>query len=127
MIALAGQNGVADAVDFAGFVDDQKLRDAYRDCTLFALPSHAEGFGIVFLEAMARGKPCLGAQAGAIPEIIDPASGVLADYGNVPQIAARLVWALQQQWDSAAIKAHAAQFSYPAFRARLERALRNVS
>jgi glycosyltransferase involved in cell wall biosynthesis len=127
LIALAGQNGVADAVDFAGFVDDQKLRDAYRDCTLFALPSHAEGFGIVFLEAMARGKPCLGAQAGAIPEIIDPASGVLADYGNVPQIAARLVWALQQQWDSAAIKAHAAQFSYPAFRARLERALRNVS
>lgn len=123
LTALAAQRGVADSVEFSGFADDQKLRDAYRDCTLFALPSQGEGFGIVFLEAMARGKPCLGTRAGAIPEIIDEASGALADYGDVPQIAARLVWALQQPWNSAAIKARAAQFSYAAFKVRLEKAL----
>jgi glycosyltransferase involved in cell wall biosynthesis len=121
--ALAGQRGVADAVEFSGFVDDQQLRDAYRDCTLFALPSSGEGFGIVFLEAMARGKPCLGARAGAIPEIIDQSSGMLVDYGDVTQIAAAIISALQHPWDSAAIKAHAAQFSYPVFEERLAKAL----
>ncbi len=123
LMALAEHQGVADAVEFSGFLDDKGLREAYRTCTLFALPSYSEGFGIVFLEAMSRGKPCLGANAGAIPEIIDQASGVLASYGNLAQITTQLVWALQHHWDSTAIKAHAAQFSYPAFRARLERAL----
>jgi glycosyltransferase involved in cell wall biosynthesis len=123
LMALAEQRGVADAVEFSGFLGDKGLREAYRTCTLFALPSYSEGFGIVFLEAMSRGKPCLGANAGAIPEIIDQTSGVLATYGNLAQIATQLVWALQHQWDSAAIKARAAQFSYPIFRARLERAL----
>ena len=123
LVALAEQKGVADAVEFAGFVDDQQLREAYRDCTLFALPSCAEGFGIVFLEAMARGKPCLGARAGAVPEIIDQTSGVLAGYGNLAEITDQVVWALQQKWDSRAIKARAAQFSYPAFKARLQQAL----
>jgi glycosyltransferase involved in cell wall biosynthesis len=124
LVALAGQRGVADAVEFAGFVDDEKLRAAYRDCTLFALPSFGEGFGLVFLEAMSRGKPCLGARAGAVPEIIDQTSGVLVGYGNIPELTTQMVWALQHQWDAVAIKARAAQFSYPAFKARLEKALR---
>lgn len=120
---LAMSLGGADAVDFAGFVDDDGLRAAYRDCALFALPSKGEGFGIVFLEAMAQGKPCLGARAGATPEIIDPASGVLADYGAIPQIAAKAVWALQRRWNPEQIRQRAAQFSYPAFRERLRGAL----
>ena len=123
LMTLAEQCGMAEAVEFAGLVDDETLRDAYRDCAVFALPSHAEGFGIVFLEAMARGKPCLGALAGAIPGIIDPTSGARVDYGNIAQISARLVWMLHQPWDSAAIKARAAQFSYPAFKVRLQQAL----
>jgi glycosyltransferase involved in cell wall biosynthesis len=123
LVALARERGVADAVEFAGFVDDKKLREAYRDCTLFALPSFGEGFGLVFLEAMARGKPCLGARAGAVPEIIDQTSGVLVGYGNVPEITTQMVGALQQQWDSSAIKARAARFSYPVFKDRLYKAL----
>jgi phosphatidyl-myo-inositol dimannoside synthase len=123
LMTMADQRGVAAAVEFAGFVDDEKLVEAYRDCTLFALPSHAEGFGIVFLEAMTCGKPCLGARAGAIPELIDDASGLLVDYGNVDQLAAALVRALTQRWDPKRIMARAAQFSYPAFRTTLEQAL----
>lgn len=123
LVKLAAQRGVADSVEFAGFVDDQKLRAAYRNCTFFALPSYSEGFGLVFLEAMARGKPCLGARAGATPEIIDQTAGVLVTYGNVHQIADQLIWALKQPWDSAAIKARAAQFSYPVFKERLRHAM----
>jgi phosphatidyl-myo-inositol dimannoside synthase len=121
--ALTGRLGVSDAVEFAGHQSDEDLRAAYRDCTLFALPSRKEGFGIVYLEAMAAGKPCLGARAGATPEIIDAASGVLVDYGDVAQIASRLVWALQHPWDFVQIQRRAAQFDFPAFKSRLREAL----
>ena len=120
---LAARLGVADSVEFAGFVDDEHLRAAYRDCALFALTSSGEGFGIVFLEAMAHGKPCLGARAGAVPEIIDGMSGVLVDPGDISQIATQLVWALQHQWNPQQIKERADQFGYPVFRERLQRAL----
>jgi glycosyltransferase involved in cell wall biosynthesis len=120
---LAGQLGVAEAVEFAGFQTDEALRAAYRDCTLFALPSRKEGFGIVYLEAMANGKPCLGARAGATPEIIDDSSGVLVEFGQVGQIAERLVWALQHRWDPVQIHRRAAQFSYAGFKTRLQDAL----
>jgi phosphatidyl-myo-inositol dimannoside synthase len=120
---LAARLGVTGMVEFAGFIDDEHLRAAYRDCALFALPSSGEGFGIVFLEAMAHGKPCLGARAGAVPEIIDGTSGVLVDPGDVPQLAAQLVWALQHQWNPRQIRGRAAQFGYPVFRETLMRAL----
>jgi glycosyltransferase involved in cell wall biosynthesis len=120
---LAARLGVTGVVEFAGFFDDEHLREAYRDCALFALPSSGEGFGIVFLEAMAHGKPCLGARAGAVPEIIDGTSGVLVDPGDVRQVAAQLVWALQHQWNPKQIKERADQFGYPVFRERLQRAL----
>lgn len=120
---LTARLGMAGTVEFTGAVDDERLREAYRDCDLFALPSSGEGFGIVFLEAMAHGKPCVGARAGAVPEIIDLTSGVLVDPGDVRQIAAQLVWALQHQWNPKQIRERAAQFSYPVFQERLQRAL----
>jgi len=121
--ALANRLGVTGIVDFSGFVEEAALREEYRSCTLFALPSRKEGFGIVFLEAMANGRPCLGARAGATPEIIDATSGVLVEYGDVAQIAGRLVWALQRPWDSAQIQWRAAQFDYASFKSRLREAL----
>jgi glycosyltransferase involved in cell wall biosynthesis len=90
-----------------------------RTCRLFALPSKKEGFGLVFLEAMAHGRPCLGARAGGIPEVITPDTGVLADYGDVPAIAAACIAALQRDWHEPTILARAQAFSYSPFKARL--------
>lgn len=120
---LANEHGVGGAVEFAGRVHDAALREAYRTCTLFALPSRNEGFGIVFLEAMAHGKPCLGARAGAVPEIVDAASGVLVQFGRVGELASALTWALQHSWNPDQIRSRAMEFSYPLFRERLSRAL----
>ena len=122
---LASRLGLGGAVEFAGAVDDETLREAYRACALFALPSRGEGFGIVFLEAMAQGKPCLGARAGAVPEIVDESSGVLAGYGDVAEIARQAVWALQHAWNPAEIRRRSAQFSYPIFAQRLRETLGN--
>jgi glycosyltransferase involved in cell wall biosynthesis len=116
---LAQKLGLANAVEFLGYVNDRQLSTALSSCRLFALPSKKEGFGLVFLEAMAHGRPCLGANAGGIPEVIDAASGVLVDYGDVPSIAAVSVAALKREWSEAAILGRAHDFSYSPFKARL--------
>ncbi len=61
--SLALQLGVKDYVRFAGRVDHEELPDFYRLADLFVMPSIGEGFGIVFLEAMACGIPAIGLDA----------------------------------------------------------------
>lgn len=117
--ALARDLGVAQAVTFSGTIDDGKLRAEYAACDLFALPSRKEGFGLVFLEAMIHGKPCLGARAGGVPEVINEHVGALADYGNIPEIAAAVTDLVQHPRDPATIRAHADSFAFPAFKQRL--------
>lgn len=68
---LAVREGLADKVHFLGAVSDARLKKLYSKCTLFALPSMKEGFGIVFLEAMAVKKPVIGGNHGGTPEVID--------------------------------------------------------
>lgn len=117
---LARQHGLFEqGVEFTGFLDDARLDLELRQCRLFALPSRKEGFGLVFLEAMAHGRPCLGARAGGIPEVITEETGVLAEFGDVPGIAAAAVGALQRPWESAAILDRARAFSYQRFKERL--------
>jgi glycosyltransferase involved in cell wall biosynthesis len=80
----AAERHVDDAVVFTGPVSDEELERFYRDCDVFALPSKGEGFGIVFLEAMRYGKPCIGGNHGGTPEVIEPGvTGFLVDYGDV--------------------------------------------
>jgi glycosyltransferase involved in cell wall biosynthesis len=52
------------------------------------MPSKKEGFGIVFLEAMRSGKPCIGGNHGGTPDVIEHGkSGFLVEYGNVEELA----------------------------------------
>ena len=118
--AIALQAGLLrDAVEFLGFVDEKTLASELRSCRLFALPSRDEGFGLVFLEAMAHGRPCLGANAGGTPEVIALGTGVLVEFGDVPGIARACVGALRRDWDQNGILDHARKFSYQPFKRRL--------
>jgi phosphatidylinositol alpha-1,6-mannosyltransferase len=70
--ALAAEFGVAESVIFVGWVAQEELPDYYRLADLFVMPSTGEGFGIVFLEAMACGISVIGGnQDGSI----DPLGG----------------------------------------------------
>ena len=53
--SLAVECGVAKNVQFAGSVPPEKLPDYFRLADVFVMPSTGEGFGIVFLEALASG------------------------------------------------------------------------
>jgi phosphatidylinositol alpha-1,6-mannosyltransferase len=114
--------GLDAAVVFTGTLDDNTLRTEYERCRIFALPSTREGFGLVFLEAMAHGKPCVGVRAGAVPELVDSDSGLLAPPDDAPALAAALLAALRRPWEAARIRARAGCFSFSAFRQRLAQA-----
>jgi glycosyltransferase involved in cell wall biosynthesis/GT2 family glycosyltransferase len=70
-------------VRFAGFIDDNALREEYRNCDIFVAPSRYESFGLIFLEAMMFGKPVIGCRAGGMPEVIsDGIDGFLIPPGD---------------------------------------------
>jgi glycosyltransferase involved in cell wall biosynthesis len=110
-------------VEMLGFVTDQELSQELSHCRLFALPSTQEGFGLVYLEAMANGRPCLGARAAAVPEVITADSGVLTEPGSVESVAAGLIQGLGQTWDQTKIAARAELFSYENFKLNLSKQL----
>ncbi|MBD2230099.1 glycosyltransferase [Phormidium tenue] len=88
--------GLKDHVTLAGFVPDEEICDYYNLCDVFIMPSKGEGFGIVYLEALACGKPTVGGnQDGAIDALCSGELGILVNPDNTEEIAATLVEILQ--------------------------------
>ncbi|MEO7190498.1 MAG: glycosyltransferase family 4 protein [Vicinamibacterales bacterium] len=84
--------GISDAVTFTGFISAHARSTFYRDAALFAMPSRGEGFGLVYLEAMAQGLPCIASRQDAGQEVVrDGVTGLLVDQDDVPGLSARLV------------------------------------
>lgn len=73
---LAHDLAIADRVHFLGYLPLHALTAEYRNAAIFALPTEQEGFGIVFLEAMASSLPVVAGRAAAVPEVV--AEGVTA-------------------------------------------------
>lgn len=113
---LAADHNLTGIVEFVGYLADAELEYEFSRCRVFALPSEREGFGLVYIEAMAHGKPCVGANAGGTPEVITPETGLLCPYGDVPALAHACTEALTRKWNPATIQARADVFSYPRFR-----------
>lgn len=84
---------VQSGVFMPGFVSDAELDQLYRACYLFAMPSTGEGFGLVYLEAMSRSRPCVGGRLDATPYVVrHNETGVLIDDPTRPSdVAAALV------------------------------------
>jgi len=85
---IARDSGVQRHVHFLSGVSTSELSACYEAAELFALPSRGEGFGFVYLEAMARGKPVVGGAHGGAPEVIqDGVTGYLVQHGDTVQLA----------------------------------------
>ena len=103
--------GLDGSVRFTGFVSEATLAELYRRCAAFVMPSRGEGFGLVYLEAMRAGKPCVAARGSAAEEVVedgatgllvDPASETLAEALGIllgqPELARRMGEAGKQRW-----------------------------
>jgi phosphatidylinositol alpha-1,6-mannosyltransferase len=122
--ARAARQKVTHAVEFPGYRSDAELHQEFAACRVFALPSEKEGFGLVYLEALAHGRPSLGARSGGTPEVIDDECGTLVEYGNVTEIAASLVAMLRREWPTGPLVERSRKFSYLRFKERVASLLR---
>lgn len=98
--ACAASHGQEEAVIFAGFIPDHELADYYRLCDAFVMPSTGEGFGIVYLEALASGRPCIVGNQDASPEAIGNGRlGFVVDPRAPDEIVAAVIQFLSRQHD----------------------------
>jgi phosphatidylinositol alpha-1,6-mannosyltransferase len=130
--ARAEALGAKGAVEFTGFVPADRLAALYRASALLAMPSRHEGFGLVYLEAMRHGLPCIGSVSDAAGDVIeDGVSGFLVDQTDGRALADRIVRlladeSLRSRMGAAGRVRVASQFGYASFRARFAAALRRA-
>jgi glycogen(starch) synthase len=80
--------GVSEAVELPGFVDDQRLRQLVHRAGCVVIPSLYEPFGIVALEALAAGAPLIVARTGGLAELVAGThAGVTFEPGNPDDLA----------------------------------------
>lgn len=85
---IARDSGVQRHVHLFSDIPYDALSACYEAAEIFALPSRGEGFGFVYLEAMAHGKPVIGGAHGGAPEVIqDGVSGYVVQHGDPVQLA----------------------------------------
>jgi len=97
--------GLERHVVFAGDISHDEIASYYAVADVFAMPSRAllekgdvEGFGLVFLEANAYGKPCIGGRSGGVPDaVLDGETGLLVDPWDPMDIARAILRLLKDQ------------------------------
>jgi phosphatidylinositol alpha-1,6-mannosyltransferase len=125
----AAAAGLGDRVCFWGRVSDEEKQDLLHRCRCLALPSRGEGFGLVYLEAMRVGRPCLVSTCDAGREVVNPPeAGLAADPKDLDRLADAVVRLLSpaaewDQWSRAARRRYEAQFTAADFQRRLVEAL----
>lgn len=91
--------GLEDAVTLAGFVPDAELPDHYNLADMFVLPSKYEGFGIVFLEALACGRPAVGSlQDGGRDALLGGELGALVNPDALSDLVDTVTQILQKTY-----------------------------
>jgi glycosyltransferase involved in cell wall biosynthesis len=89
LLNLATELSIQPFITWVGDVSIDDLAAEYNRADVFCLPSVQEGFGIVFLEAMAAGKPIVATRAAAVPEVVR--NGVLVEPENPEALANALI------------------------------------
>lgn len=78
--------GIQNKVYFLGYKQPSDVQGWMRKAKLLVLPSVEEGQGVVLLEALASGTPCIGSRIGGIPDVITPEVGRTFTPGNSDEL-----------------------------------------
>ena len=117
--------GVRDRVVFAGFTPEEEKADYYRLADAYVMPSRGEGFGIVFLEALACGIPALGSRMdGGREALLNGALGCLVDPADRDELEQGILNTLRENRGS--IPAELAFYSHEMFVQRTSALVRDV-
>jgi phosphatidyl-myo-inositol dimannoside synthase len=123
--AKAKSLGIADRVLFAGFISESDKADHLRLADVFVLPGRGEGFGIVYLEAMACGIPVVGSQLDGSREALrDGLLGELVDPTHPASIAQGILRAMAKPKE---IPPGLSYFAWPTFSQRVAEAVRSLT
>jgi phosphatidylinositol alpha-1,6-mannosyltransferase len=125
----AARSAARNSIHFTGFVDEAELATMYEQAAMFALPSRGEGFGLVYLEAMAHRRACVGSIHDAAGDVIvDGVTGRLVDQRDPAALAGAISELLvderlRAQMGEAGYRRLLEQFTFDHFAGRLHRAL----
>jgi glycosyltransferase involved in cell wall biosynthesis len=125
--------GLQQHVTLTGFLPDRDLRDHYNLCDLFVMPSQGEGFGIVYLEALACGRPVLaGNEDGSREPLLGGELGALVNPQDQSALTERIVDLLLARspsdrfYDTGYLRRRTIEhFGFEAFKERLGRLLKS--
>jgi len=90
LIKIVNEISLANKVFFEGFVKDEDLPYYYSSCDIFASCSVIEGFGLIFLEAMASGKPVVAFNIASIPEVVSE-GGIIIENFDLKYMAEKII------------------------------------
>lgn len=89
--SLVQELELTDSVQLAGSLSEDQIIDLMQGADAFALASHSEPLGVVYMEAMAMGVPTIGTSAGGVPEIVsDQKDGLLVPPKDVEALKAAI-------------------------------------
>jgi glycosyltransferase involved in cell wall biosynthesis len=116
---------------YLGPVSDADLSDLYSNSDLFCMPSLVEGFGLVYLEALAAGLPIIATpNTGAADILQDGREGFVVPIRDVNALASRIEWAYSHRDELHAMRTAARtlaeRFSWSTFRRRIAEELGHV-
>jgi len=92
----AADLGIADSVQWLGYVDEADKPALYRLASVFVFPSRYEGFGLPVIEAMACGTPVVANEVSSLPEIVGDGA-FLVEPGNARAMAGAIIALLIQE------------------------------
>lgn len=102
--SLSKEIAVSDYIKFVDPVESDELAKFYNICDIFIMANRelkngdTEGFGMVFIEANACGKPVIGGNSGGAPEAIkDNETGLLVDPYDINDIARKIIYLLKNK------------------------------
>jgi len=97
---LIRDNNLHEKVILTGFIPDEEIVDYYNLCDVFVMASRKEGFGIVFIEALACSKPVIaGNKDGSVDALLNGELGVSVDPDNIEEISRAIIKVLKGEAD----------------------------